>query len=434
MQIYGLIKKKRDGYSLNTKDIKYFIKKYTENKIPDYQASALAMAIFFQGMNHDEILALTYSMLHSGKILNFSHLNRCVIDKHSTGGVGDKTSIALVPAVASYGIGVPMMSGGSLGHTGGTLDKLSSIPNLNTNISINNIYKLIKQHSCCFISSTQEITPADKKFYALRGVTGTVECFSLIMSSIMSKKLSEGINGLVLDVKYGSGAFIENYKDAKKFALSIVKMNHIIGKKIIVRLSDMSQPLGNMIGNALEIEESIDILHGNGPNDLKKHICELGGEMLFLGNIVQSLCEGKALIKKSLLNGNALEKFAEIISAQNGNYKVIFNKKLLPQANKKIQYLSTQSGYLIGINTKQIGIVVLLLGGGRQKLNDRIDPRVGLKMHVKIGDKIIRKQILCTIFLGDKNADEALCLLKKSFYFSKESVSAPNLFGMRIVA
>ena len=293
MHISNIIQEKRDGKLLTTEMIESFINGYTSGNIPDYQASALSMAIFFQGMQHTEVASLTKSMLNSGTILDFSHLNAPIIDKHSTGGVGDKSSIIIAPAVAACGIFVPMISGRALGHTGGTLDKLEAIPGFNTQISISKFKRIVEKIGCCFIGQTNEIAPADKKLYALRDVTATIECPPLIASSIMSKKLAEGIDGLILDVKYGSGAFLPNHSDAKKLAINMVHIGHIMGKKIVARLCNMSQPLGQMVGNSLEVEESLEILKGRGPKDLQEHVIEIGGEMLLLGNKAKNIKEAK---------------------------------------------------------------------------------------------------------------------------------------------
>ena len=434
MQANDLIQKKRNGESLSVHGIKSFIKGYASGDIPDYQASAFAMAIFFQGMKSYEIVALTQAMLHSGKILNFPNIKGPIIDKHSTGGVGDKSSIILAPAVSVCGVFIPMISGRALGHTGGTLDKIETIPGFNTKISINEIKTLVEKVGCCLISQSKEIAPADKKLYALRDVTATVECLPLIVSSIMSKKLAEGIDGLLLDVKYGSGAFLPKHDDAKKLALSMIEIGSIMKKNITARLSNMSQPLGQMVGNALEIEESLDVLNGQGPTDLKEHVVELGGEMLILGNIAKTIEEGRSLIKKVLSNGYALKKFAEIIKAQGGNPQIISNKKLLPQSQKKFDFISQKSGYLSCIDTRKIGISSMLLGGGRQKLSDKIDPRVGLKMHVRIGDKVEKGQTLCTLFLGKKDFKQSIDILKKSFIFSDKKVLQQKLFSTRITS
>ncbi len=434
MRASDLIQKKRDGKPLTAQGINSFIKGYTAGDIPDYQASAFAMAIFFQGMENEEIANLTQAMLHSGKILDFSYLDGPVIDKHSTGGVGDKSSIPLAPAVAACGIFVPMISGRGLGHTGGTLDKLETIPGFNTQIPIQDFKKLVESIGCCLIGQTKEIAPADKKLYALRDVTATTECLPLIISSIMSKKLAEGIDGLFLDVKYGSGAFFPDHDDAEKLALNMVDIGRIMGKKMTARLSDMSQPLGQMVGNALEIEESLDILNGEGPADLKEHVLELGGEMLLLGEKVKTIKKGRALIKEVLQNGKALQKFAEIIKAQGGNSNIVSDKTLLPKSNKKTDFVAKKFGYLKSIDTKKVGISSMLLGGGRQKVTDKIDPRVGLKMHVRIGDKIQKDQPLCTLYLGEKDQSQAFSLLEKSFIFSDEIIQKPKLFSTRITS
>lgn len=433
MNIVQIISKKRDGLVLSSDEIEYFVKGFTNEKIPDYQVSALLMAIFFRGMNDIELAALTNFMLHSGQVVDLSFMKNFSVDKHSTGGVGDKTSIPLAPAVAAWGVPVPMISGRGLGHTGGTLDKLESIPGFRTDLSISVFKDQLKQIGCSLIGQTVDIAPADKKLYAMRDVTGTVECLPLIASSIMSKKIAEGIDGLVLDVKFGSGAFMSRYEDAEQLAQTMVNIGSRMGKKVVALLTSMDEPLGNMIGNSLEIIESIDVLKGQNRSNLSTLVVELGAEMLLLAKKAQSLAEGRDKINEVLSNGKALSKFAEIIEAQGGNPDIIDDYSLLPHANKKVPILSESTGFLNAINCKSVGLASVLLGGGRQTLDDLIDPGVGIEMCVRLGDAVKIGQPLCFLHVGDRTEDAAIEQLKGSFIFSAEPPKKLEFFRERIV-
>lgn len=434
MNIIQIIQKKRDGNSLQADEIEYFVREFTQGSIPDYQASALLMAIFFRGMNDAELAALTTSMINSGEQVDLAELGRIAVDKHSTGGVGDKASIPLAPAVAACGVVVPMISGRGLGHTGGTLDKLEAIPGFRTDLSIAEFLKQLTTIGCSLIGQTKEIAPADKKLYALRDVSGTVECVPLISSSIMSKKIAEGISGLVLDVKFGTGAFMSAYEDAKRLAQTMVDIGTRMNKQVVARLTNMSEPLGAMIGNSLEIIESIEILKGKDTGNLSALVVELGAEMLILAKKVSTLEEGRAQINTVLKNGQALQKFAEIIKAQGGNANIIDDYKLLPHTDKKIIFSSPRSGFVSQIDSRSLGMASVLLGGGRLSLEDKIDPRVGIEMCAQIGSRVEKDQPLCILYLGDRSEKAALEYLIKSFIISDEAPKNTLFFRDRITS
>ena len=397
MLVTDLIRRKRDGAELERREIEYLIDRYTNDGLPDYQMSAWLMAVLLRGMTRAELAALTESMLNSGEVLSFPELPAAKVDKHSTGGVGDKTSLVIAPIVAAAGLYVPMISGRGLGHTGGTLDKLESIPGFNVNLSVVDFRRILAQCGAGLIGQTKEIAPADKKIYALRDVTGTVESPYLICASIMSKKLAEGIDALVLDVKTGSGAFMKAEKDAVFLAELMVETGQRLGKRIAALITDMDQPLGNAVGNALEVAECIDILKGNGPNDLRELCLVLAAWMFLLGNRVKTVDEGRELAEQMILSGKAREKFQEMIRLQGGNSKVVDDPALLPQAQHKADVKSTASGFVAGFMTEQIGIAGVLLGGGRAKKEDAVDPAVGIVVHKKIGDQVSVGEALCTV-------------------------------------
>lgn len=395
-----IIKKKRNGLSLTSEEIQYFIKDYTEGRIPDYQMSALAMAIYFKGMNSEETLALTKAMLFSGVVVDFNHIPVAKVDKHSTGGVGDKTSLILGPIVASCGLVVPMISGRGLGHTGGTLDKLESIPGFNTQISIENFKKYIEKYHICFIGQTKEICPADKKVYALRDVTATIESMPLICASIMSKKLAEGIDALVLDVKYGSGAFMKTFSEAKELAIKLMDIAKGYGKKISTVLSTMNQPLGRYAGNSLEVFECLEIMRGKSYivdgidfyEDTRELSLILSAQMLWLGGRYTNFDEAYAEAKKSLYDGRALKKFIEMCEFQGGDISK------LPQPKNSIQILLPQSGYIKSMDTEKIGVCLLKIKAGRAIASDTIEPTAGIEFHKKIGHSVKKGDVLFTLF------------------------------------
>jgi pyrimidine-nucleoside phosphorylase/thymidine phosphorylase len=404
MLVTDLIRKKRDGAELHRNEIQFLVNGYTRDEIPDYQISAWLMAVFLRGMTRAELASLTESMLNSGQVLDFSELPAAKVDKHSTGGVGDKTSLIIAPIVAAGGLYVPMISGRGLGHTGGTLDKLESIPGFSVNISVGDFRRVLAQCGAGMIGQTNEVAPADKKLYALRDVTGTVESPYLICASIMSKKLAEGIEALVLDVKTGSGAFMKSEKDAVFLAELMVETGQRLGKRITALITDMDQPLGRAVGNALEVAECIEVLNGHGPdgshgsNDLRELSLILAAWMFLLGKRVRTIDEGRELAERMISSGKAREKFREMIRLQGGNANVMDDPGLLPQAQHKADVKSPTSGFVTSIMTEQIGIAGVLLGGGRARKEDSVDPAVGIIVHKKVGDQVSAGDPLCTIY------------------------------------
>jgi len=393
-----VIRKKRDGIDLSSSEIGGLVSAYTDGEIPDYQVAAWLMAVVLRGMTRPETAALTDAMLHSGEVLDLSSLSARKVDKHSTGGVGDKTSLVLAPLAAAAGIAVPMISGRGLGHTGGTLDKLEAIPGFNVNLSVADFRRVLETCGCAMIGQTAEIAPADRKLYALRDVTGTVESPYLICASIMSKKLAEGIDALVLDVKTGSGAFMKSEKDAAFLAELMVETGERMGKKMVALITDMDQPLGNMIGNALEVVEVVDVLRGGGPQDLRELCVELAGWMLHLGGASKTVAEGKQQSATLISSGKALEKFSQMIELQGGDPRVVDDAKQLPQAGYTLQVSSAKAGYLSSIQCEEVGTACVILGGGRERKEDSVDPAVGIALHKKVGDRVSAGEPLATIY------------------------------------
>jgi pyrimidine-nucleoside phosphorylase len=398
-----VIRKKRDGIELSSAEIEELVRAYTQGEIPDYQVSAWLMAVVLKGMTRPETAALTDAMLHSGEVLDLSSLPVKKVDKHSTGGVGDKTSLVLAPLAAAAGIAVPMISGRGLGHTGGTLDKLEAIPGFNVNLHVAEFRRVLEVCGCAMIGQTAEIAPADRKLYALRDVTGTVESPYLICASIMSKKLAEGIDALVLDVKTGSGAFMKSESDAVFLAELMVETGERMGKQMVALITDMNQPLGNMIGNALEVVEVVEVLRGDGPDDLRELCIELGGWMLHLGGVCPTVADGKRQSAKLISSGKALEKFREMVELQGGDARVIDDATRLPQARHILQVTSAKAGYLASIQCEQVGSACVILGGGRERKEDSVDPAVGIVLHKKVGDRVAAGEPLATIYY---NAEE----------------------------
>lgn len=417
MRIQDIIKKKRDGYSLHEEEIDFFIKGYTSGQIPDYQASALLMAIFIRGLTEEETVNLTRSMIHSGSVIDLSDIEGVKIDKHSTGGVGDKTSIILGPLMAVSGLKIPMISGRALGHTGGTLDKLESIPNFKTVLPLHEFKENIRKIGVAMIGQTPEIAPADRKLYALRDVTATVESIPLIASSIMSKKLSEGIQGLVLDVKVGSGAFMKNIEDARRLARTMIKIGNSMGVKTIALLTDMSQPLGNTVGNSLEIKESISALRGKGHEDLIEVTLSLGAWMIQIAKTVSdfefegsSIDDYKKGLQRLIDSGAAFKRFAELIDHQYGDPEIAFKPRLLPSAKVMKQIRAEGEGYIGRMDAEKVGIASMLLGAGRQKIDDVIDHSAGIILNKKIGDYVKPDDQIAMLYCNDdsliKDAEE----------------------------
>lgn len=428
MNTTELIRKKRDGFQLNEKEIDYLINNFTDGSIPDYQISALLMAILLRGMNTAETAALTSTMLNSGKILNLSYIKGSKIDKHSTGGVGDKTSLIIAPIVASTGIYVPMISGRGLGHTGGTLDKLEAIPDFRTDLSLSESFSVVKKCGAVLIGQTKEIAPADKMIYALRDVTATVESIPLITASIMSKKLAEGIDGLVLDVKTGNGAFMKSRKDSVELAESLVMTAKSFDKKVIAFITDMNQPLGNYIGNWLEVFESVQVLMGNVKNDLYNLSIKLAGAMIYLGKKAKSIKEGEQVAKNQIENGNAYKKFLEIVELQGGNTDYINYPERYPKPKYSKKLHSTKNGFIKEMNTYQIGMASLELGAGRRTKDDRIDHKAGIIFHKKVGDPVEERDLICELYSDSKTRIEtAEKMLIETIQFSKEKQKVPKL-------
>jgi len=402
MVIPALIEHKRDGGALTAEQWSQLIRAYVAGQVPDYQISALLMAIYFRGLTPAELAALTDTMIDSGDRLRFDGLARPVADKHSTGGVGDKVSLLLAPMVASCGVAVPMMSGRGLGHTGGTLDKLESIPGFRTNLTLREAKAQIERLGCAMLGQTPEIAPADKRLYALRDVTATVESIPLISASIMSKKLAEGLNGLVLDVKTGSGAFLTDLAKSIELARTMIGLGEARGCPTVALLTAMDRPLGRACGNALEMEEAIEGLRGSGPPDLMEVTYALAAEMLVLVRAAPSLRDARALLENAVASGRALETFARVIEAQGGNPAVIEDPGVLPQAQAVEVYRAEASGVVSAVEPRRIGRAIIELGGGRQAVEDAVDPTVGFVVTVKPGDPVRAGEPIASIFAKDE--------------------------------
>jgi pyrimidine-nucleoside phosphorylase len=392
-----VIRKKRDGQELSRPEIEYLIRAYTSGEIPDYQASAWLMAVILRGLTRAETSMLTDAMLRSGDVLDLSEFSAKKVDKHSTGGVGDKTSLVLAPLVAAGGLIVPMISGRGLGHTGGTLDKLESIPGFNVNLSVPQFRSVLDACGCAMIGQTSEIAPADRKLYALRDVTGTVESPYLICASIMSKKLAEGIDALVLDVKTGSGAFMKKEEDAVFLAELMVETGERMGKSVVALITDMDQPLGLKVGNSLEVAEVLDVLRGNGPDDLKELCLELAGWMFHLGGAADTVAQGKENAEQLIASGRALEKFRQMVTLQGGDTHALDHPDWLPRAKYVQTVSSPTNGYVTAMDCEAVGAACVALGGGREKKEDAVDPAVGIVLHRKVGDAVAAGEPLCTV-------------------------------------
>jgi pyrimidine-nucleoside phosphorylase len=421
MRAVDLIRKKRDSGEHSREEIEFLISGYTRGDIPDYQMAAWLMATWLRGLSLGETAALTEAMLHSGEVLDLSALAGKKVDKHSTGGVGDKASLILAPIVAAGGLTVPMISGRGLGHTGGTLDKLESIPGFNVNLSLDQFRTVLRECGMGLIGQTAEIAPADKKIYALRDATGTVESIGLICASIMSKKLAEGIDALVLDVKTGSGAFMKREEDAVRLAEIMVDTGRRMGKKVVALITDMNQPLGRAAGHSSEIIECIETLKGRGPADLRELSIELSAWMFYLGERTESLVEGRRLAEAMIANGQALERFKQGIKLQGGDERVIDEPQRLPQARRNVDVLSETDGYVSGTNCEAFGTALAMLGGGREKKEDAIDPGVALLFHKRIGDAVKKGESLATIhYNADVKLREAKDMIAGSYFIARE--------------
>ncbi|QEA30944.1 pyrimidine-nucleoside phosphorylase [Secundilactobacillus malefermentans] len=426
MRMLDIIESKKQGNKLSDDEIQFFVDGVVDGSIPDYQTSALLMAIYFNGMTDSEQTKLTMAMMHSGDHLDLSSIEGIKVDKHSTGGVGDKTSIPLAALVAALGIPVPMISGRGLGHTGGTLDKLEAIPGYKVEISESDFKKQVQKEKLAIIGATGNIAPADKKIYALRDVTATVDSIPLIAGSIMSKKIASGTDALVIDVKTGAGAFMKTLDDSRALAKALVKIGQGVGMDCMALISDMNQPLGNAIGNALEIKESIDLLKGNGPKDLLELVLTLGSHMVVLAGKAQTLDEAREKLEGTITDGSALERFRAMVVAQGGDGSVVDHPEIMPQAKFKIELPAKESGVVSEIEADEMGIASMLLGGGRQKADDQLDYAVGIVLHKKIGDKVSKGESLMTIYSDTEQIDD----IKEQIYQNvkiADSASAPEL-------
>lgn len=424
MRAYDLIWKKREGGELTGVEIDFLVSGFVKGEIPDYQMSAWSMAVFFQGMTFDECAALTLAMANSGETIDLSNINGPKVDKHSTGGVGDKTSLVLLPLVAAAGVPVAKMSGRGLGHTGGTIDKLESIPGFRTNLTRNEFLEQVSQIGIALIGQTKTLVPADKKLYALRDLTATVESIPLIASSIVSKKLAAGADAVVLDVKFGNGAFMQNYQDALNLARTMVEIGNRAGRRFKAVLSDMNQPLGFAVGNSLEVAEAIATLKGEGPPDFTNLCLTLGGLMLYLAGLSKTSELGEALLRKTLTSGAGLAKFRELIEAQGGDAGVIEDPGLLPMATVIQSVAASNEGWIEGIDCRALGLAAMELGAGRNLLEDIIQPEVGLKLHAKVGDHLKKGQILAEIYAQNRvDAETVAPKVLGCFHFSKKPVN-----------
>jgi pyrimidine-nucleoside phosphorylase len=428
MRTVDLIQRKRDGEELAPEEIDFLITGYTSGDIPDYQMSAFLMSTYFSGMTDREVGRLTECMLRSGDTVDLSSIPGVKVDKHSTGGVGDKTSFIVAPLAAAAGVVVPMMSGRALGHTGGTLDKLESIPGFRTNLTAEEFQKQLAELGLCFIGQTDQLAPADRKLYALRDVTGTIESVPLIASSIMSKKLAEGVDALVLDVKVGSGAFMKKQVDARRLAQSMVAIGRRMDKKVRALITDMNQPLGFAVGNALEIMEASQTLQNAGPEDLTKLSLELAAHMIHLGKKAPTLEEARRTAEKHLVDGSAYKKFKQVVQAQGGNPQALDKFELLPNATGMREITSPRGGYVSQIDAEEIGAASNMIGAGRDKKDDAIDPAVGIILEVKAGEKVDAGSVLCRLYYTrEDRVEEAAEMVEDAFRISGQKPDERSL-------
>ncbi len=426
VRMVDIISKKRDGKALSTEEIQFFIDGYTNGEIPDYQASALAMAIFFQDMNDEERADLTMAMVGSGDTIDLSAIEGIKVDKHSTGGVGDTTTLVLAPLVAAVGVPVAKMSGRGLGHTGGTIDKLESIAGFHIELDKKDFINLVNRDKVAVIGQSGNLTPADKKMYALRDVTGTVNSIPLIASSIMSKKIAAGADAIVLDVKTGAGAFMKTDEDAENLAHAMVRIGNNVGRNTMAVISDMSQPLGEAIGNALEVKEAIDTLKGEGPEDLTELVLVLGSQMVVLAKQAETLEEARAKLIEVIENGAALEKFKTFLANQGGDASIVDHPEKLPQAKFQVEVPAKTSGFVSKIIADEIGIAAMILGAGRATKEDEINLAVGLMLRKKVGDSVKAGESLVTIFADQENVENVKAKIYENIEISDQAV-APTL-------
>ncbi|MER2169504.1 MAG: pyrimidine-nucleoside phosphorylase [Psychrobacillus psychrodurans] len=427
MRMNDIIEKKRDGHALTQEEINFFIEGYTNGSIPDYQASALLMAIYFKDMNDEERANLTMAMVNSGEQIDLSAIEGVKVDKHSTGGVGDTTTLVLGPLVAACGVPVAKMSGRGLGHTGGTIDKLEAIEGFHVELSSEQFVKQVNEIKVAVIGQSGNLTPADKKLYALRDVTSTVNSIPLIASSIMSKKIAAGAGAIVLDVKTGDGAFMKTAEDARKLAKAMVQIGNSVGRQTMAIISDMSQPLGRAIGNALEVQEAIDTLKGNGPEDLTELCLTLGSQMVVVGEKAETLEEARAMLQKVIDDGSALEIFKQFIKWQGGNENVVDNTDLLPKAAFVTELSATESGYVTYMEADEIGTAAMLLGAGRATKESEIDLAVGIILNKKVGDRVEKGESLATIYANSEDIQDVINKLHKNIQIEATQQDAPPL-------
>jgi pyrimidine-nucleoside phosphorylase/thymidine phosphorylase len=431
MRTVDLIQRKRDGDELRAEEIEFLVDGYTRGEIPDYQLSAFLMAVFFAGMSEAEVDALTETILRSGESVDLSSIPGLKVDKHSTGGVGDKTSLIAAPIAAAAGVTVPMISGRGLGHTGGTLDKLESIPGFRTNLAVDEFRELLVQHNLAFMGQTPQVAPADGKLYALRDATATVESVPLIASSIMSKKLAAGIDALVLDVKVGRGAFMKRQVDARKLAQLMVGIGRRRDKRVVALITDMDQPLGYAIGNALEVMEVAQTLQNMGPDDLREISLELAARMIYLGKIDRTLDEARRRAEHLLINGDGYRKFKEVIAAQGGNPKVLDQFELLPNATDVREVPCPRTGYISSIDAELIGRASTMIGAGRDIKEDSVDPAVGIILEGKIGQRMEAGSVLCRIYITQNTnpdrLEEAAEMIEDAFRISQQAPDSRNV-------
>ncbi len=421
MLIQDIIAKKRDGGRLSREEIDFFIRSYVRGDLPDYQAAALVMAIFIRGLDGEELGHLTDAMLHSGTVVDLSHIPGVKVDKHSTGGVGDKISIPLAPLVAACGVRVPMVSGRGLGHTGGTLDKLESIPGFNVRLSLDEYARIVERVGVCMIGQTQELVPADRKIYALRDATACVPSIPLIASSIMSKKLAEGIDALVLDVKVGTGAFMPTLEKARELALTLVDIGRRAGKRVTAFLTRMDDPLGEAVGNACEIIESIDVLRGRGPQDVRELTLLMASHMLVMGNAAASVEEARRLCERALEDGSAIAKFKEMIAAQGGNPACVEDLSLFPRARRETRVCAQRAGYVQSIDSTAIGMAGVVLGAGRRAVTDAVNPGVSFFIRRKTGDHVEAGEPLVEILYDDESSlPDAVERIRRAYVIGDE--------------
>ncbi|WP_121639772.1 pyrimidine-nucleoside phosphorylase [Virgibacillus sp. Bac330] len=427
MRMYDIIEKKRDNQALTKGEIQFFIQGYTNGEIPDYQVSALLMAIYFQDMNDQERAELTQAMVESGDQIDLSAIKGIKVDKHSTGGVGDTTTLILAPLVASVGVPVAKMSGRGLGHTGGTIDKLESVPGFHVEISNDEFIDLVNKNKVAVVGQSGNLTPADKKIYGLRDVTATVNSIPLIASSIMSKKIASGADAIVLDVKTGAGAFMKELEDAKELATAMVTIGNKVGRNTMAVISDMSQPLGQAIGNALEVKEAIETLQGKGPEDLTELCLTLGSQMVVLAEQADTIDEARKKLEANLHNGKALQQFKIFLESQGGNASVVDHPETLPQASYKIELPAKSSGKISEIIADDIGTAAMMLGAGRATKDAVIDLAVGLVLNKKIGDSVQEGESLLTIYANTEEINDVKEKLYNSITISTNEIKAPTL-------